>query len=125
LDNFPQQQHELNLDSCIPATTAWYFSVGSDFTASGITQLTIISVQYCLSETIPDDADLVLLELDINSHDPFKESLEATEALYRSILAMKNEPALIYISVFSPLLWVNDAWRMSARADLSDFPARI
>ena len=62
------------------------------------------NMQYCLSETIPEDADLVLLELDINSHVPVKESLQATEALYRSILAMRNEPALIYISVFSPLL---------------------
>lgn len=62
--------------------------------------------QYCLSETIPDDADLVLLELDINHHDPFKESLEATEALYRTILSMPKEPALIYISVFGLILYV-------------------
>ena len=99
---FPQAQHVLNTDSIIPATTAWYFSVsvcrgGSDL------MLTMV-LQYCVLETLPDDADLVLLELDINHHDPAPESLRTTEALFRTILDAPSKPALIYMSVFALVL---------------------
>lgn len=35
LDTFPGAKHELNLDSAIPATTAWYFSVGGEMRQGG------------------------------------------------------------------------------------------
>lgn len=63
--------------------------------------------QYCVRETLPEDADLVLLELDINHHNPITESLEATEALFRTILGLPQQPALIYISVFGLVLWAD------------------
>lgn len=65
------------------------------------------SKQFCLSETIPDDADLVLVELDINHHDTSRESLDATEALLRTMLSLPNQPAVIYMSVFALFLSVD------------------
>ena len=85
LDTFPGAQHEINLDSAIPATTAFWFS-------------------YCVLETVPEDADLILMELDINHHEPSQLSFEGTEALYRTLLDMPNQPAIIYMSVFALIL---------------------
>ena len=73
------------------------------------------SKQFCLSETIPDDADLVLVELDINHHDTSRESLDATEALLRTMLSLPNKPAVIYMSVFALFLLV-DVRQMSLSA---------
>ena len=87
LDTFPGAEHEINLDSAIPATTAFWFS-------------------YCVLETVPEDADLILMELDINHHEPSQLSFEGTEALYRTLLDMPNQPAIIYMSVFALILWV-------------------
>ncbi|CAD6578859.1 MAG: CAP64 protein product - [Cyphobasidiales sp. Tagirdzhanova-0007] len=96
LDTFPGADHDLNLDSALPASTSWYFS-------------------YCVRETLPEDADLVMLELDINHHEPSKESLEATEALYRTILGLPKQPALIYISIFGLIFEdMTHGWRHSA-----------
>lgn len=114
LDTFPGADHQLNLDSAIPASTAWYFSVSGPVRPQPgvacvrliIHRALLVGLQYCVRETVPDDADLVLLELDINHHDPFPESLEATEALFRTLLALPKQPALIYISVFGLILSV-------------------
>ena len=54
---------------------------------------------YCLLEHIPQDVDLVFVELDINSNPRNDESIDATEAVFRTILALPNEPAIIYLSV--------------------------
>ena len=55
------------------------------------------------------------MELDINHYDPHEASLKATEALYRTILDMPQQPAIIYMSIFA--LVFNDmthGWRHSA-----------
>lgn len=55
--------------------------------------------------TMPQDADLIFLELDINQWPPEEKGvLDNTERLYRSLLGMPNEPALIYLSVFGLVL---------------------
>ncbi|CAD6578863.1 MAG: Delta(24)-sterol C-methyltransferase [Cyphobasidiales sp. Tagirdzhanova-0007] len=96
LDTFPDATHELNMDAAIPATTAFYFS-------------------YCVLEHIPEDVDLVLMELDINHHDPHEASLKATEALYRTILEMPQKPAIIYLSIFALMFQdMTHGWRHSA-----------
>lgn len=61
-------------------------------------------LQYCIHETLPDDVDLILLEMDINHDDPTSESLRSTEAMYRTILSLPNQPAVIYMSVFALVL---------------------
>lgn len=63
-------------------------------------------MQFCLTETIPEDADLVLIELDINHYDTSRESLDATEAVLRTLLSLKKQPAVIYLSVFALFLLV-------------------
>jgi len=96
IDTFPKTPIDLNLDSVIPATTAFHFS-------------------YCVEETLSDDPDLILMELDISHHDPFPESLDATEALFRTLLALPSQPAVVYLSVFA--LVFNDmthGWRHTA-----------
>jgi len=96
VDTFPKTQVDLNLDSVIPATTAFYFS-------------------YCVKETLPDDADLVLMELDVNHHDPHPYSLDATEALFRTILDLPNQPAVVYLSVFALVFQdMTHGWRHTA-----------
>jgi hypothetical protein len=55
--------------------------------------------------TLPEDADLIFLELDINQWAPEGPGvLENTERLYRSLLALPNQPAVIYLSVFGLVL---------------------
>lgn len=61
-------------------------------------------MQYCIHETLPDDVDLILLEMDINHDDPTPESLRSTEAMYRTIMSLPNQPAVIYMSVFALVL---------------------
>jgi hypothetical protein len=71
--------------------------------------------QFCVHEHIPTDVDLVLLELDINSYDPTNMSLQATEALYRTILDLPQQPAVIYASVFALVFPdMTHGWRHSA-----------
>ena len=66
-------------------------------------------------EHIPEDVDLVLMELDINHHDPHEASLKATEALYRTILEMPQKPAIIYLSIFALMFQdMTHGWRHSA-----------
>lgn len=60
--------------------------------------------QYCAKATLPDDPDLILVELDINHHDPSPDSLDATEALFRTLLALPSQPAVVYLSVFALIL---------------------
>ncbi|KAK9898571.1 hypothetical protein P389DRAFT_167095 [Cystobasidium minutum MCA 4210] len=95
-DTFPGAEHTINTDSAIPAVTARYFS-------------------YCIHETLPDDVDLILLEMDINHDDPTPESLRSTEAMYRTILSLPNQPAVIYMSVFALVFQdLTHGWRHSA-----------
>lgn len=118
-ETFPKTDFDLNLDSALPAQTAFYFSV-SFFSLLESFQLCAYNwlehtCQFCALETLPEDADLVLVELDINSNLPTPESLDATEALYRTILDMDNKPAMIYLSIFA--LSFDDmthGWRHSA-----------
>jgi hypothetical protein len=79
---FPRAKIELDLGGAIPATTATYLS-------------------YCMNEHIPQDADLVLVELDINANPLSEESIASTEAVMRSALALPNQPAVVYLSIFA------------------------
>lgn len=55
--------------------------------------------------TLPEDADLVFLELDINQWPPEDRGvLENTERLFRTILDLPSKPALVYLSVFGLVL---------------------
>lgn len=55
------------------------------------------------------------MELDINSYDPTTVSLQATEALYRTILDLPQQPAIIYASVFALVFPdMTHGWRHSA-----------
>lgn len=71
--------------------------------------------KFCVHEYIPEDVDLVIMELDINHYDPFTESLQATEALYRTILEMPQQPAIIYASIFALVFPdMTHGWRHTA-----------
>lgn len=61
--------------------------------------------QYCVMATLPQDADIIFLELDINQWAPEDPGvLENTERLYRSLLALPKKPAVIYLSTFGLVL---------------------
>lgn len=77
---FPQADHILDTGAALPATTNLYLS-------------------YCLLEHLPDDMDLVFVEMDINSNPRSDESILATGAVFRTILSLPSEPAIIYTSV--------------------------
>lgn len=53
---------------------------------------------------MPDDADLILVELDVNHLDDSPDSTIATESLLRTLLSMPSQPAVIYLSVFALIL---------------------
>ena len=95
---FPHAKIETNYDSVIAGTTAWYLS-------------------YCIGETMPEDADLVLVELDINQLDTSPKSLRATEGLLRSMLSLPNQPAVIYLSIFALMLSVKIHFPIQHKAD--------
>lgn len=55
--------------------------------------------------TLPQDADLIFLELDINQWPPEQPGvMENNERLFRSLLDLPSKPALIYLSVFGMVL---------------------
>lgn len=59
--------------------------------------------------------DLVFLEFDVNSYDPDMVSLKATEALYRAVLDLPQQPAIIYASIFGLSFHdMTHGWRHSA-----------
>jgi hypothetical protein len=111
----------MNYDSVIAGTNAMYLSVRQDSAkwpkmVPKPSEL-IGCQQFCLSETIPDDADMVLVELDINHHDTSRESIEATEALLRSMLSMQKQPAVRYLSVFALFLSVSTLCQRPLKTD--------
>ena len=55
-------------------------------------------------ETLPEDADMIFLELDINQWEPTHDVLRNTERLFRTLLSLPNQPAVIYLSTFATVL---------------------
>ncbi|KAI5481658.1 capsular related protein, Esterase, SGNH hydrolase-type domain containing [Pseudohyphozyma bogoriensis] len=67
----------------VPGVTSWFFS-------------------YCFNALLPTDLDLYLVELDINNEAADKTYSE-DDALFRGLLGLPQEPAVIRISVFALL----------------------
>jgi hypothetical protein len=115
-DTFPDAKHNLNVDSAIPAVSAWYFSVSKSNAIYCLGKPSCLPnaiakcqhrclPQYCVLATLPEDADLIFLELDINQWPPEERGvLDNTERLFRTVLALEHKPAVIYLSVFGLVL---------------------
>lgn len=57
---------------------------------------------FCFSAALPPDLDLYLVELDINQ-DASWQTYKDDDALFRELLSLPNEPAVIRVSVFAVL----------------------
>lgn len=74
-DWFPHAGEITVVNGAVPATGSGYFS-------------------YCFSLHIPEDSDLVVIELGVND-EPEPEMLDNMEALLRGVLGMEKSPAVV------------------------------
>ncbi|KAH8926890.1 hypothetical protein BT69DRAFT_1347671 [Atractiella rhizophila] len=76
---FPNPQHEMH-NGAVAAVLVSYYEI-------------------CWTEHIPDDVDIVFVELDINS-ERTEEEERGFDAIYRGVLGLPSEPAVVAISTF-------------------------
>ncbi|KAI5480705.1 capsular related protein, Esterase, SGNH hydrolase-type domain containing [Pseudohyphozyma bogoriensis] len=65
----------------VPGVTSWYYGM-------------------CFNSMFPDDIDLYLIELDINN-EAIDRTYKEDDTLFRGLLGLPNEPAVIRVSVFA------------------------